>query len=173
MDPNSFNESPTVPMQPGAASVPPIPQTPPRRQAPQQPYGAPPYGAPPYGTPPYGAWPPAALRTPAPAAQQRMPRDEAQSIIRRLKRTTVGAALAAFVVLVGLAAQHVTGVTAAAQSAPPSQNNNPFGQSAAPRGDDGGFFGNGNGTQQNNGGFFGSGGGGGSFQSPATSTGTS
>lgn len=90
-----------------------------------------------------------------------MPRVQALALAGRLKRWSIGLAVAAFVAFVGLAAGHVTGVTAAqANPSAPSTNS-----SQQNNGDDGGFFGGQQGN--NNGGFFGSGG------SGAPSSGTS
>ncbi len=97
---------------------------------------------------------------------QRMPRVQALELLGRLKRWSIALAVAAFVAFVGLAAGHVTGVTAAQAGSSSSSNTN-----ASPpehHDDDGGFFGG----QQNNGnggGFFGSGGSG----APSSGTSTS
>lgn len=94
-----------------------------------------------------------------------MPRIQALALAGRLKRWSISLAIAAFVAFVGLAASHITGVTAAqaGSSATPSSSS-----SQQNNGDDGGFFGGeqNNGNSSNNGGFFGSG----SSGSPASGT---
>lgn len=91
----------------------------------------------------------------------RMPRVHALALAGRLKRWSIALAVAAFVAFVGLAAGHVTGVTAAQAGSSSSSSNN-----ASPQNndDDGGFFGGQN--NNNGGGFFGSGGSG----SPSSGT---
>src|SRR5260221_10552939 len=91
-------------------------------------------------------------RPPRPAVPRRMPRVEALALTHRLKRRLLVASLGTFALLVGLTAQHITGVTAAAVSSSQSQQSS---------GDDGntqsgGFFGSPSGS---GGSSFGSGGG--------------
>lgn len=169
-----FDDSPTVPMLPprdDRASQEPQPypyppqypqQYPPAWPAPQQPQTPYPYQMVPYAPRVQQS---VARQQTGPAGHQgrhpthRMPRIQALALAGRLKRWTIALAVAAFVAFVGLAAGHVTGVTAAASSS----SNNATQQN---NGDDnGGFFG---GQQNNgsNGGFFGSGGSG----SPSSGT---
>lgn len=96
-----------------------------------------------------------------------MPRAEALALTHRLKRGTIGVTLAAFLALAGLAAAHVTGVTAAASQSPPSNAPSSSNDGSQPA------------TQQNNP-FFGNSPSGGTFgpsgsssQAPVTGTGTS
>jgi len=67
-----------------------------------------------------------------------MPKAQALAITRRLKRWVIGGTLAAFLGLAGLAAAHVTGVTATGSS-----DTGTDGTSAQPSNsnDGGGFFG--------------------------------
>lgn len=109
---------------------------------------------------------PPARPAPKSPASQRMSKQEALALTRWLKRVTIGAALAAFMALAGLAGAHVTGITSASQSSPSSTAPGSTDGSSQPA------------TQQNNP-FFGNQPGGGSFgsgsgsQNPVTGTSTS
>lgn len=168
-----FGDSPTIPMLPprdGAPQQPPIYQYPPQPQYAQQ-------------YPPAPVWPPAQpqqapyVRQPAAGRQvgaqagirpaPRMPHIQARALAGRLKRWSIGLAVAAFVAFVGLAAGHVTGVTAAQAGSSSSSSNNASQQN---NDDGGGFFGGQHNNGNNGGGFFGSGG---SGSSPSSGTGAS
>ena len=97
---------------------------------------------------------------------RRMPHIQALALAGRLKRWSIGLAVAAFVTFVGLAAGHVTGVTAAQAGSSATPNTNASQQN---NGDDGGFFGGEHNNGNNGGGFFGSG----SSGSPSSGTGVS
>ena len=103
---------------------------------------------------------------PRPPQASRMPKAEALALTRRLKRGTVGVTLAAFLALAGLAAAHITDVTAASQSTSPTNVPSSSNDGSQPA------------TQQNNP-FFGNPPSGGTFgpsggsQTPVTGTGTS
>src|SRR5258706_16476408 len=86
------------------------------------------------------------------AVPRRMPRVEALALTHRLKQRLLVASLGTFALLVGLTAQHITGVTSAAASSSQSQ------QSSGDDGNNqsGGFFGSSSGS---GGSSFGSGGG--------------
>lgn len=73
----------------------------------------------------------------------RMPRDEALSIVRRLKRWIAAGAILGFGVLAGLAATHGTGVTASASPSSPAVAPSNSSSSSQPS-DGGGFFNSGN-----------------------------
>jgi hypothetical protein len=96
---------------------------------------------------------PVLLPPPVPAVERtlderepRLPRDEALSLTRRLKRSAIWCSAAAFLALLGLAASHVTGVTAAQTN---SANDSGSNSQSSSNSQNGGFFGNGG----DNGGF--------------------
>lgn len=161
-----FDDSPTIPMLPprdGApqqpAAYPYPPQYPPATAWPAQPYQQAPYVRQSVAGQQSGSHTRAkAHRT------RRMPHVQARALAGRLKRWSIGLAVAAFVAFVGLAAGHVTGVTAAQAGSSSSSNNNASQQN---NGDDGGFFGGEHNNGNNGGGFFGSGG---SGSSPSSGT---
>jgi hypothetical protein len=81
-----------------------------------------------------------------------MPRVEALALTHRLKRRLLVASLGTFALLVGLTAQHITGVTSAAASSSQSQqssgddgNNQSGGFFGSPSGSGGSSFGSGGG----------------------------
>ncbi len=115
-----------------------------------------------YNDPSYPPLPPVPVPDTTPGylgPEARMPRDEAEALTKRLKRGAVWCSLAAFLALIGLVAQHVTGVTAAQAS--PSTGGGSNSQTPSDQ-QGGGFFGN----QPGNGSF----GSGGSSQSPISGT---
>lgn len=160
-----FGDSPTIPMQPPRDGA---PQQAPAYQYPPQYPSTPARSVQPYQQAPYvrqsvaGQQSGSRSRARAHPAR-RMPHIQALALAGRLKRWSIGLAVAAFVAFVGLAAGHVTGVTAAQAGSSSSSSNNASQQN---NGDDGGFFGGEHNNGNNGGGFFGSG----SSGSPSSGT---
>ena len=152
-----FGDSPTIPMLPprdGAPQQPPIYQYPPQYSQQYPPAPAQPYQQAPYAprvrqsvAGQQGGSPARPIAHPT----RRMPHIQARALAGRLKRWSIGLAVAAFVAFVGLAAGHVTGVTAAQAGPSATPNTNASQQNGD---DDGGFFGQQN-NGNNGGGFFG------------------
>jgi hypothetical protein len=158
-----FGDSPTIPMRPGRddAPQPPAAHYPPQYAQQYPPTAAwpappPPQAQHPYQVAPYAPRVRQAVGGNAPAAggaenMPRMPRHHALALAGQLKRWSVALAVAAFAAFVGLAAAHVTGVTAAQSNSSTAPNTNATQRN---NGDDGGFFG-GRGDDGDGGGFFG------------------